>query len=261
MSTQEPTPQDVHPVPPAEHEPALAPEERAEDVVEEPAEEIAAEAVEVIAEEDAISLIEAELAEAPDVIDVQDLIRERDALQMAKASLEQEVERLRKDRDEGLGRLREVSKGYRNLQAEMDAFRVRMEQRADAKVHHRMGSLMKSVFDPVQNLRRAVENPGSDIGVFGTGVAMVLEQFLSVLKEQGFREVPGVGAPFDPNMHEPLALVPVMDAAQDGVILAVQDTGYLLGDKVLQVARVIVGKHEPPPAPVEVPPEEEGEEA
>lgn len=185
------------------------------------------------------------------------VVRERNALAKAKAALEQEVEKLRQSRDEALTKWREVSKGYTGLRDEMDSFRVRQQQRADAVLHAKLGDLLKAVFVPVQSLRRAVENPGQDAAVFGQGVAMVLEQFLAVLRDNGFREIPGVGAPFDAELHEPLALVPVQDPAQDGMILAVQDTGYVLGDKVLRVAQVIVGKYEAAVEPVHevVPPE------
>ena len=53
--------------------------------------------------------------------------------------------------------------------------------------------------------------------------------------------VPGVGAEFDPEMHEAIDLAPV-DAAQDGRITVEYLRGYKLGDKLLRAAKVQVGK-------------------
>ena len=64
----------------------------------------------------------------------------------------------------------------------------------------------------------------------------------------GLTEVPGVGASFDPQLHEALAVTPVTDEDQDGRILMVHRTGYQLGTHVIQPAQVVIGKLEAPVA-------------
>ena len=75
---------------------------------------------------------------------------------------------------------------------------------------------------------------------------MVLHQFEEALKKLGMEEVPGVGTPFNPNLHEALALSPVTDPEQDGKVLMVHADGYTVNGKVLQAAQVVVGKYQEP---------------
>ena len=188
---------------------------------------------------DGPQLVEAIVDSAPTLsaAELRGLLGERVALQEAVTDAEARLE-------ENQARLRAVSKAYRDLQEEMTVFRRRMEQRSEARVHNRLSSVARAIFEPVQNLRRSLDHRGDDLESFAEGIEMVLGQFIGALEQQGFQEVPGVGALFDPSVHEALAVVPVMDASQDGRVLAVQTTGYVLGGKVLQAAQVIVGKHE-----------------
>jgi molecular chaperone GrpE len=71
---------------------------------------------------------------------------------------------------------------------------------------------------------------------------MVQHQFMEALKGLGLEEVPGIGATFDPKLHEALGLTPVFDAEQDGKILHVHSKGFMVNGKVVQAAQVIVGK-------------------
>jgi molecular chaperone GrpE len=64
----------------------------------------------------------------------------------------------------------------------------------------------------------------------------------------GLAPIPGVGADFDPLLHEALALAPVSDPALDGKVLMVHSEGWRVKGKVIQAAQVIVAKFEAPAA-------------
>jgi molecular chaperone GrpE len=143
-------------------------------------------------------------------------------------------------------RLRAVSKAYTDQKAEMSAFRERVEGRAKAAEERQAFSVVKGFFDPVQNLKRSLEaGVGTDNEGFLAGLRIVVGQFDSALDKLGLSPVPGVGAPFDPNLHEALALAPVEDPEQDGKILMVHLDGFMVNGKVLQAAQVVIGKHTP----------------
>jgi molecular chaperone GrpE len=159
------------------------------------------------------------------------------------ASLRQELEQARQGQDQATARLRAVSKAYTELQAEMKAFKERMEHRAKLDSEHHAFEQVRTFFEPVMNLRRSLSASG-DEEALRTGLRMVEHQFMEALHKLGLSEIPGVGAKFDPNLHEALALTPVADPAQDGVVLVVHTTGYAVGSRVLQAAQVVIGKHE-----------------
>jgi len=69
------------------------------------------------------------------------------------------------------------------------------------------------------------------------GVRLVHRQLDDVLAREGLQEIP-TDVPFDPHVHEALAAIP--SELEEGTILEVVQRGYLLGDRVLRPARVIV---------------------
>ncbi len=155
--------------------------------------------------------------------------------------LEGEVAAARSVREEAQARLRTVSKAYSDLQHEMKAFRERMEARSKLDSELQAFQLAKTFFDPVMNLKRSLQS-GAEGEALVEGLRMVHHQFMVALEKLGLEEVPGEGAPFDPNVHEALAIAPVTDPAQDNKVLVVHTTGYSVKGKVLQAAQVVIGK-------------------
>ena len=146
---------------------------------------------------------------------------------------------------ERTARLRSVSKAYTEQQEGMNAFRERMEAQGKLARARQEADAVRAFFEPVQNLKRSVEAGISDPESFLEGLHIVLHQFEEALSRLGLMPVPGVGADFDPGLHEALAVMPVEDAAQDGKVLMVHRDGYMVGGRPVQVAQVVIGKHAP----------------
>lgn len=160
--------------------------------------------------------------------------------------LPDETERLRRQLDESSARLRAVSKAYKDLQTEMDAFRRRQQVLAEAKAEKRAGQVVERFFEPVQNLRRALEQEDVSADDLRQGVEMVYKQFVSRMEALGLKEIPGVGSAFDPKVHDALAQLPVTDASLNGKVIEVYATGWQVGDRVIQPAQVVVGLYQEP---------------
>lgn len=153
-------------------------------------------------------------------------------------------DRMKQQLDELAAKLRTVSKAYTDLQEEMDSFRQRQMQLADVKAQKKAGEVVEVFFEPLQNLKRCLETGGEDVGAVRQGIEMVLSQFSTRMDKLGLKEVPGVGSKFDPSVHNALALQPVQQREQDGIVLHVHAVGYAVGARVIQPAQVIIGKFE-----------------
>lgn len=161
---------------------------------------------------------------------------------------DQRIEQLTAELNAKTAQLREVSKAFKDLEADMDAFRARQRQAANAAADKEKARVVEAFFDPIQNLRRAIESPVEDAAELKKGMGLVQHQFEQALDRLGLVEVPGVGADFDPRVHDALAIMPVADPAQDGKVMVVHAAGYAVGDRVVQPAKVVIGKHEAPTA-------------
>jgi molecular chaperone GrpE len=100
---------------------------------------------------------------------------------------------------------------------------------------------MRDLLPVVDNLRRAIESAekAGESGSVVEGVQMVADQLETVLAKHHCKKIEAAGAEFDPNQHE-AALQQPSDTVPAGHIAAVLQEGYLLHDRVLRPAQVIV---------------------
>jgi len=145
-------------------------------------------------------------------------------------------------------KLKAVSSGYTQQQQEFERMRERNARLLIETERRLTGEAVQVFFEPVQNLRRSVESlskAGLSEDVV-SGIRIVLRQFVDAMEGQGLEEVPGVGAPFDPAMHEALTTKVVSDEVDDGRVVEVFDSGYRVGDQVIRAARVVIGRYQEP---------------
>lgn len=75
-------------------------------------------------------------------------------------------------------------------------------------------------------------------------VVSVVEEILDVCSEHGLKGIEEIDR-FNPRIHEAVGVVEVDEPSMHGAIVTIERTGYLLGEKVLRPARVIVAKYSP----------------
>jgi len=145
-------------------------------------------------------------------------------------------------------RLKTVSAAYKNLQEEMAAFQARAERQRLFQRDMMKGEVVRSLFEPLQNLRRSVEAVGkAEVEPeLVEGLLMVVRDFQEAFGALGLEEVVAEGTTFNPDFHEALSILPVTDPEQDGKVLEVFRAGYRIGASLLAPAQVIIGKYEEP---------------
>jgi molecular chaperone GrpE len=91
----------------------------------------------------------------------------------------------------------------------------------------------------LDNLERALDAAEHhEEGKVLQGVRMTRDLFVGLLTRAGVEEVPGVGAQFDPVVHDAILTQPSDE--EEGVVTAVLERGYRQGEQVLRPARVAV---------------------
>lgn len=73
------------------------------------------------------------------------------------------------------------------------------------------------------------------------GLDFIQKQFADFLKKFNIIEIKTVGEEFDPNFHEAVECE-VKEGCKEGIIYEEITPGYMLGDKVIEPAKVKVGK-------------------
>jgi molecular chaperone GrpE len=129
------------------------------------------------------------------------------------------------------------------LKAEFDNYRKRVardQQELAARAHER---LMKELVPVLDDLERALEAATDhEEAKLEDGVRLVHRSLAGLLAREGLAEVPTEGR-FDPHVQEALLSQPSEE--EEGTIIQVLQKGYLLGDRVLRPARVVISAGQP----------------
>ena len=127
--------------------------------------------------------------------------------------------------------------------ADFDNYRKRT--RRDVDDAHRKGGeeLLRTLLPVFDNLERAAvhADQGADAKAIGDGVRMVIKQFTDTLGRVGIKRIAAVGLPFDPLVHEAIQQVETADVAA-GTVVAEVAPGYLIGERLVRAAMVVVAK-------------------
>lgn len=148
-------------------------------------------------------------------------------------ALQEELSRLQEE----LSRFREL---YLRKLADFENFRRRKEREMEAFRQAAHADLLRDVLPVIDNLERAVAIPEGDGSGIRAGVELVLRQLKSTLARYGLVELNPIGQPFDPRFHEALARQEREDLTEE-VVVEVMQKGYLLNEKLLRPAMVVVG--------------------
>ena len=122
--------------------------------------------------------------------------------------------------------------------ADFDNYRKRAERERDDLRRLVLADTLRELLPVVDNLERAVAAEG-DREVLQRGVEMTLKQLGETLKRLGLLEIPALGQPFDPHRHEAISRREEVGVEEPTVIAQFQ-RGYLLGERVLRPAVVVV---------------------
>jgi molecular chaperone GrpE len=136
--------------------------------------------------------------------------------------------------------------------ADLDNYRKRSLRERDEAVKKAREDQLRDLLPVFDNLERASQyvSQGADAAAIGKGVDMVLKLFEDTLGRLGGRRVAGVGHPFDPQLHEAISQVRSEQYAA-GSIVAEVAPGYVLGDRLLRAAMVVVSTGPGPAASAE----------
>ena len=128
--------------------------------------------------------------------------------------------------------------------AELENTKSRIRRDAERQIELLRASVLESLLPVLDDLERSLSAAESSRSVDALidGVRLVHAQFLRTLLGFGLERVSTLGERFDPRVHDAVAVVPVEDAAKDGVVVGELTPAYKLGERVVRPAKVQVGR-------------------
>lgn len=139
--------------------------------------------------------------------------------------------------------LEEEKKKYLYLFAEFDNFKRRAAKERIEQMQTAGKEVIVSLLEVLDDCDRAeAELVKTEIGQAQEGVKLVFHKLRNTLLSRGLKEMECKGEDFDVDKHEAITEIPATDEAMKGKVIDVIEKGYLLNDKIIRFAKVVVGK-------------------
>jgi molecular chaperone GrpE len=175
----------------------------------------------------------------------------------------QEALRLSAEVDTLQGQIADLTDRLLRAHAEMDNIRKRGEREREETAKYAITKFARDVVAVADNFERAIQAvPAEAVEEDGAlkslvdGITMTEREFLNVLERNGVKRVNPKGEAFNPHQHQAMMEMQNAEVAP-GTILEVFQCGYMIEDRVLRPAMVVVAKGGPKPGKAEAPSETE----
>jgi molecular chaperone GrpE len=130
------------------------------------------------------------------------------------------------------------------LSAEFDNYKKRTTRETRELVKYANENLLKELLTIVDNLERAIDSAGPDGDAddpLMKGIQLTLSEVFKILERFNVQPVKAVGEPFDPTYHQAMMQEETADHPANTVLSEMQK-GYVLYDRLLRPAMVVVAK-------------------
>ena len=169
---------------------------------------------------------------------------EEETESLADSEEENELNPIEKELKEAQAALADMTDKYLRLSAEFDNFRKRTNKEKAELILNGGEKAIVSLLPVVDDLERALSNmeKATDVAAVKEGTDLIYQKFMKTLAQNGVKPIETEQKELDTDFHEAIALVPAPQEEQKGKIIDCVQKGYLLNEKVIRHAKVVVGQ-------------------
>lgn len=140
--------------------------------------------------------------------------------------------------------LAKEKKEYLFLMADFDNFRKRTLKEKAELIRNGGEKVLGDLLPVLDDFERALQaiNSGNDVDSLKEGVNLIYGKFVQYLEKNQVKEIISTDADFDTELHDAVTTFPVDDESKKGKVIDTVQKGYMINDKVLRHAKVVVGQ-------------------
>lgn len=190
-------------------------------------------------ENSATQQAQAEMGEQPDNLnEIREELQKEDEQAAEEQNESNEMTRLQDE-------LAESKDKYLRLYSEFENFRRRTAKEKLDMVQTANGELMGAlipILDDFERAEKSFEDKNTDLKAVKEGIQLIHNKFSKILEQKGLKEMEGKeGMDFDAEYHEAITQIPAPKKSLKGKVVDVIEKGYMLKDKVVRYAKVVIG--------------------
>jgi molecular chaperone GrpE len=143
-----------------------------------------------------------------------------------------------------LGQIKDAQDKYIRLMAEFDNFRKRTLKERTELIKTAGEDILLNILPVVDDFERGLQviDKSEDIASVKQGIHLIYNKFCEFLKQRGVKEIEAVRQDFDVDVHEAITKIPAPTEDLKGKVVDVVQKGYVLNEKVIRFAKVVVGE-------------------
>ena len=159
--------------------------------------------------------------------------------------VEDELSTVQKELDDTKAALEKEKKEYLFLAADFDNYRKRMLKEKAELLKNGAEKTLLGLLPVVDDFERglAATKDIEDAAQVREGMELIYNKLVKYLADNGVKEMDTAsGSGFDADLHEAIATIPAPADDLKGKIIDTTQKGYMINDKVLRHAKVVVGE-------------------
>ncbi|MBO4870908.1 MAG: nucleotide exchange factor GrpE [Muribaculaceae bacterium] len=140
--------------------------------------------------------------------------------------------------------LAKEKKEYLFLMADFDNYRKRTLKEKQEMLKNGAERAMLELLPVVDDFERAIDamDKSEDIDSMKEGVKLIYNKFVKYLEHNNVKPIESTGKDFDADIHEAITMFPAPSEDMKGKVVDTTLKGYMINDKVLRHAKVVVGQ-------------------
>ena len=145
--------------------------------------------------------------------------------------------------EEARNKLQESEEKVLRLAADFENTKKRLERERDTSLEYAEENILKELLPGIDNIERAMDQAqeAGNIESLLQGVELTRDGLLATLEKFGVKAIESAGEPFDPNIHDAIAMEET-DEMEPNFVLREFQKGYSYKDRLLRPSKVVVSK-------------------
>ena len=143
-----------------------------------------------------------------------------------------------------MNQVKDWQEKYVRLSADFDNFRKRTMREKMELIKTAGEDILTTILPVIDDFERAIKvmETATEVGAVKEGVELIYNKFNDTLSQKGLKAIDAQNQDFNTDLHEAITKIPAPDESLKGKVVDVIQKGYLLNDKVVRFAKVVVGE-------------------
>ena len=153
------------------------------------------------------------------------------------------IKELEEALSEGLKENAQLKDNLLRRMADFENYKKRVEKEFSEIILKANADFARDILQVLDELEISLKKPkeNSDFETFYKGINLIYNKFIEILKSKGIQPIESIGKEFDVEKHDAILLME-KEGTPSNIIIDEFQKGYLINDKVLRHAKVVVNK-------------------